>query len=166
MKMRERYRWLRGCFAGAVLAIVLGSGNAARAQQNAPPSSAAPADEHPVAVADVKEKARKADASWLAQVDARDYAMSWTIASPDFKAAVPESKWVSAVEGVRAPLGKVLHRELASATYSTHLPGAKDGEYVVTQYKTSFEHKADAVETVVAQRDADGSWRVSGYFVK
>jgi hypothetical protein len=46
------------------------------------------------------------------------------------------------------------------------LPGAPDGESVVIQYDTQFEHKAHAVETVVPMRERDGSWKVSGYFVK
>ena len=69
-------------------------------------------------------------------------------------------------EGVRKPLGKLLHRQLGSAAYSTSLPGVPDGQYVLSQYRTSFEHKADAIETVVAQLDTDGTWRVSGYYIK
>jgi hypothetical protein len=29
-----------------------------------------------------------------------------------------------------------------------------------------FANKAGATETVVPMRDADGSWKVSGYFIK
>jgi hypothetical protein len=46
------------------------------------------------------------------------------------------------------------------------LPGAPDGEYVVIQYRTSFENKNDAIETVTPMKDTDGTWRVSGYYVK
>jgi hypothetical protein len=45
------------------------------------------------------------------------------------------------------------------------LPGAPEGEYVVIQYETQFEHKAGAIETVTPLREKDGSWRVSGYFI-
>jgi hypothetical protein len=48
----------------------------------------------------------------------------------------------------------------------TELPGAPDGEYVVFQFDTQFEHKRAAVETVTPMRDPDGSWRVSGYFIR
>ncbi|RPI50795.1 MAG: DUF4019 domain-containing protein [Acidobacteria bacterium] len=44
--------------------------------------------------------------------------------------------------------------------------GEVDGEYVVFQFGTSFEHKAAAIETVTAVKDSDGAWRVGGYFVK
>jgi hypothetical protein len=46
------------------------------------------------------------------------------------------------------------------------LPGAPDGEYVVIQYESSFEHKQAAVETVTPMLDKDGTWRVSGYFIR
>lgn len=113
-----------------------------------------------------KEKARVADDRWLALVDAEKWNDSWKEASAAFRKAVPEDKWMAGVERVRGPLGKVLKRKLGSAAYSTTLPGMPDGQYVLSQYRTSFEHKADAVETVVAQVDADGTWRISGYYVK
>jgi hypothetical protein len=70
------------------------------------------------------------------------------------------------VQGVRDPLGKMRSRKVKSATYKTSLPGAPDGEYVVIQYDSSFEHKQAAVETVTPMLDKDGKWRVSGYFIK
>jgi len=46
------------------------------------------------------------------------------------------------------------------------MPGAPDGKYVIIQYDTVFENKASAVETVTPMVDPDGSWRVSGYFIR
>jgi hypothetical protein len=60
----------------------------------------------------------------------------------------------------------MLSRKLKSATYMTAMPGAPDGEYVVIQYESSFEHKQSAVETVTPMLDKDGKWRVSGYYIK
>jgi hypothetical protein len=45
-------------------------------------------------------------------------------------------------------------------------PGAPDGKYVVIRYETSFRNKKAATETVTPMLDADGRWRVSGYFIK
>jgi hypothetical protein len=67
---------------------------------------------------------------------------------------------------VRGPLGNAVSRNLLSRQYTTTLPGAPDGEYVVIQYETSFENKKVAVETVTPMKDADGHWRVSGYYIK
>ena len=37
---------------------------------------------------------------------------------------------------------------------------------MIIQFATSFEHKKEAVETITPMLDADGSWRVAGYFIK
>ena len=77
-----------------------------------------------------------------------------------------KDQWQSLLAANRAPQGKVLSRKLKSATYTKTLPNAPEGEYVVIQYDTDFEHKPAAVETVVPMLDKDGKWRVSGYFIK
>jgi hypothetical protein len=103
---------------------------------------------------------------WLALVDAAEYDRSWTSAAAYFKAAITGDKWNQTLAAFRGPLGRVLSRERAEAAYATTLPGAPDGEYVVVQFKTSFENKKSAVETVTPMLENDGRWRVSGYYIK
>jgi hypothetical protein len=43
---------------------------------------------------------------------------------------------------------------------------APPGEYVILQFDTQFENRSGVVETVTPMREKDGSWRVSGYFIK
>jgi len=113
------------------------------------------------------EEAGKAAASlWLSLVDNSKYAESWKEASSSFRNAVTKEQWEKAMHASREPLGKMISRKLKSASYTNTLPGAPDGEYVVVQYETSFEHKQSAVETVTPMLDRDGNWRVSGYFIK
>ena len=104
--------------------------------------------------------------SWLALVDGGQYGASWDAAASNFKNSVARSDWERMAASARGPFGKVLSRELASSRAATSLPGAPDGHYVVVQFKTSFEHKAQAVETVTAVLESDGAWRVTGYFIK
>ena len=104
--------------------------------------------------------------AWLAVIDAEQYDDSWNQACTFFRGVVPKDQWVLQIAGVRGPLGSVLSREVASAEYTTKLPGAPDGEYVVIQYRTKFQNKADAVETVTPMRDPDGVYRVSGYYIR
>jgi hypothetical protein len=113
-----------------------------------------------------EKAAQAATEAWLSIVDAGDYAKSWTEAAAGFQRVIDGPGWKKALNGVRAPLGKVLSRTFTTAKYSTTLPGAPDGEYVVIQFDTSFEKKQRAVETVTAAREPDGRWRVSGYFIK
>ncbi len=111
-------------------------------------------------------KAVAAAKSWLALVDAGKYGPSWDAAAATFRTAVTRTDWERMAASARVPFGKLLSRELAVSKAMTSLPGAPDGNYVVVQFKTSFEHKAQAVETVTAVLESDGAWRVTGYFIK
>lgn len=110
--------------------------------------------------------AQAAAEAWLAALDAADYGATWDAAAALFRNAVPRSGWEQAARATRGPLGTVQQRQAAGAQFTRTLPGAPDGEYVVIQYRTRFEHKAAAVETVTPMRDPDGQWRVSGYFIR
>ena len=121
---------------------------------------AAPATETPTAAAEAAARA------WLGLVDAGKYPESWSDAAAMFRQKITAAPWEAAVSGARAPLGALKSRTLQSATPSSTLPGAPDGAYVVLQFASSFEHKASALETVTPMQDADGKWRVSGYFIK
>jgi len=138
-------RWL--AILGAAL-CVLTPGQPARAQDTA------------------EQAARKSAAAWLALVDQGKYVESWDAAAKLFQGGVSRQKWKEALSGVRAPLGKLVARTPKSAQSATSLPGAPDGKYVVIQFATSFEKKQDATETVTPMLEVDGSWKVSGYFIK
>lgn len=110
--------------------------------------------------------AQRETISWLSLTDAAQYAASWESAATLFQAAISKDDWVRSLSAVRDPIGALRSREVAAADFSTTLPGAPDGEYVVFQFNSSFEDKASALETVTAMKDADGKWRVAGYFIK
>lgn len=102
---------------------------------------------------------------WLKLVDSADYAATWEQSAGLFKATVSKESWVSTLQGVRTPLGAVESRRLKSAQFTDTLPGAPDGEYVITRFKTQFAHKAAAVETVTLLKEKDGTLLVSGYYI-
>jgi hypothetical protein len=104
--------------------------------------------------------------AWLALVDQGKYAESWDAAAALFKASLTKENWTQALTAARSPLGKLVSRTLKSRQYAASLPGAPDGKYVVIQYDSVFENKKGAVETVTPMLDPDGTWRVSGYFIK
>ena len=113
-----------------------------------------------------KSAAQKSAEQWLALVDAGSFAESWKTAAGFFQAAVPQDQWGHTIAAVRGPLGDLVSRKLKSAHYTKSLPGAPDGQYVVLQFDTSFANKKAAVETVTPMLDADGTWKVSGYYIK
>ncbi len=61
---------------------------------------------------------------------------------------------------------EALSRKLKGSARRTSLPGAPDGQYLDVEFETSFAKKKHAVETVTPMREADGSWKVSGYYVR
>ena len=113
-----------------------------------------------------EKTATKEAEAWLALVDQGKQEDSWDAAAKLFNDAVTREKWKESLTAVRSPLGKVITRRLKSARFATTLPGAPDGKYVVIQFNTSFEHKKQAVETITPMQEADGAWKVSGYFIK
>ncbi len=114
-----------------------------------------------------KEKAAlRAAQAWLTLIDAGRYGESWQEAATYFRGAVTREQWEQSLKGVRKPLGSVISRKVTEKMYTTYLPGAPDGEYVVIQFDSSFANKKKAVETVTPMLDKDGKWRVSGYYIK
>lgn len=113
------------------------------------------------------EKAAVAAAeAWLKLIDDGQYAECWDEAAPFFRAAVPKDKWTEQMTAFRKPFGNRLSRKVTRREYRTAMPGAPDGEYVVIQFQASFEHKQNAVETVTPMKETDGTWRVSGYYIR
>jgi len=114
-----------------------------------------------------KEKAAiSAAKKWLATVDAGEYAASWKEAAEFLRNTVKPEQLELSMQANRKPLGKLISRKVQKKTYKTSLPSAPDGEYVVIQFKTSFENKKNAIETITPMLDKDGKWRVSGYYIK
>jgi hypothetical protein len=115
------------------------------------------------AVVDAAERSAK---SWLELTDSERYGESWDEAARLFQSNVRREKWQTAMESVRAPLGALQSRKLQTASYTTELPNAPNGEYVVLQYRTSFRNLNSALETVTAMKEVDGTWKVSGYYIR
>lgn len=131
-----------------VLALLLGAPAAALAQDEAIDAARATAKE------------------WLALLDDQEWAQTWEQAGELLKAAVSQDEWARTMSVTLGPLGKVESRAVRSSEYSTTMPGAPDGEYVVVQFDTTFENKQTALENVVMMKQSDGSWRIAGYRIK
>ncbi len=120
----------------------------------------------PATAAEAKEAAAlEAARAWLAVVDGENYDESWQRSAGYFRSLIGKAEWRQAMEGVRRPLGALRSRHLKNKTYATQLPGVPDGEYVVIQFDSVFEHKKTTVETVTPMLDDDGTWRVAGYYI-
>ncbi len=97
---------------------------------------------------DKKIVAEGVASKWLKLVDAGNYDRSWDYTGTVLKANIAREQWQEVLLRNRGPLGALISRKLTSAEYTTQLPGAPDGQYVVLQYESNFEHKNFATETV------------------
>ncbi len=113
-----------------------------------------------------ERKAVEAAESWLALADREEYSQCWETAAGYLMNRIERRDFVKTIGEARKPLGKVISRQLESKQYTTALPDAPNGQYVVLQYKTSFEHHKSAKETVTPMLDKDKKWRVSGYYIR
>lgn len=145
----------------AIAALALAAGLHAAAQGSGPEAASIPKGEE----IDVRP-AMAAATEWLALVDQGRYADSWEQGAGALRSAVPRPDWEKALVAARLALGRFLGRKLVAATYTRELPNAPAGEYVVIQYQARYENKAFAVETVTPMREADGRWRVSGFYIR
>lgn len=166
---RQPFHWaLVFCLGASACASnpAPGASEPAAPDPSSQPAVASAAAESAEAASPEVAAATSAAQSWLALVDSGQYDESWKASAELFRSKISAETWAQAVGGVRAPLGKVDSRKVSAAELQTSLPGAPDGKYVVIQFSTAYEHKASAVETVTPMQEADGTWRVAGYFVK
>lgn len=112
------------------------------------------------------QAAQKSALAWLALVDQGDYEASWKESGAYFQGAMAAKEWSRLISGVRGPLGKVLSRKLASSEVRQTMPGAPDGQYYVLVFKSSFENKKTAEESVTLILEPKRGWRVVGYVIK
>ena len=102
---------------------------------------------------------------WLKIVDAGNYIESWQKSDSFFQSQLSQSKWDTALNSVRAPLGKINSREKLVAKEFATLPGVPEGEYLVIQFQTDFQNKKSATETLTLSKSS-GQWLPVGYFIK
>lgn len=117
-----------------------------------------------VAIAPAAASADAATA-WLALLDQQQWQETWRQASAVVRQRVLIEGWIEAVGGTRKPLGKVVARSLAKVTKAQGLPGAPPGSYEILEFKTDFETRPGAIETVVMAGEPSG-WKVAGYFIR
>jgi hypothetical protein len=156
------FRWL----AAAVLSANL-SPTQLRAQQGPPPGGAPPSgtqqaeDSH---AADEVAAERQA-LGFLGYLDQGRFADSYAYTGMLIRTQLDRDAFSTQIQKTRVGTGALQSRELIDAGYTTTVPGAPDGQYVILHYHASFANRQDAVETVTLAF-AKGYWRVAGYYIK
>ncbi|MCP1472020.1 DNA-binding CsgD family transcriptional regulator [Sphingobium sp. OAS761] len=149
------HRPTRIIIGAALMTLTLGLlAFAALTDVTAPP---APAVARSIVETPVVDTARR----WLALVDQGRWDESYRETGSSFRKLNSAQTWARVSEEVRPPLGTVTSRILIS---QQDLPAPPAG-YQVVKFRTQFSNKADAVETVTLEREAQ-QWRVVGVTIE
>lgn len=97
---------------------------------------------------------------WLSLIDSGGYAQSWENAAPYFRRMMPREEWISRLEGLRGPLGKVWVRRIISEK------ARLAGQWREVKFEASFEGLPAAIETVTFGRQSNGEWLAVGYLIR
>ncbi len=155
---------MRRSFALVTMCVVAGAvaPAGARAQQAAagPPPATAQQD-----TTSPEGQARIAADAWLRLLDAGDFKATFRTAAPMFQKATSGGAWEQQAGQVRGQVGALESRQEVGAQYTTRLPNAPEGEYVLVNYASSFKNLPKAREVVIIAK-TDGAWKVAGYFVR
>ncbi len=131
------------------LAVFLGVTHWAKRRSNAAsPSLAAPAE------------CLSGMRLWLSLIDTGGYAQSWENAAPYFRRMMPREEWVTRLESIRQPLGKLLDRKMISEK------SRLAGQWREVKFEASFEGLPAAIETVTFGRQSNGEWLAVGYLIR
>ena len=104
---------------------------------------------------------------WFSVMDAGNYAQAYAMFPARIRSGgdAIEKQCIGTWRARRTPLGRTLSRRFVKAYFGTTLAGSPDGYYEFLFYKTSFQHKAQAIESVTLNKES-GQWQVSGYHVR
>ena len=104
--------------------------------------------------------------AWLALADAGQVEQSWAVSSLLFRGTLTATSWSLEYSAVRGCLGAVRTRVLRGVRATRRMVGAPEAEYRVFRFRTTFEGQGGELdERVTTTREADGRWRVAGYYV-
>jgi hypothetical protein len=112
-----------------------------------------------------EQAAERQALGFLGYLDHGRYSDSYAYTGMLIRAQLDRDAFSRQIEKTRAGTGAMLTRNLIDAGFTTSVPGAPEGQYVVLHYDTSFANRQEAVETLTLAF-AKGYWRVSGYYIK
>lgn len=102
-------------------------------------------------------------AQWLKMIDDGKYGESWDFASQLFQFTLKRKEWEVAEEKLRAPMGRLISRQLVLQAPAKDPKNLPKGDYMVLEYKASFANRPEVSELVTMIKESDGKWRVLTY---
>ena len=135
------------------------------AQQGPPPPEMQPGGPGDDPHAAEEQAAARQALGFLGYLDQGRFADSYAYTGMLIRAHLDRDAYAAQIEKTRAGVGALLGRDPIDASYTTTVPGAPAGQYIVLHYHSNFAGRGEAVETLTLAF-AKGYWRVSGYYIK
>ena len=103
---------------------------------------------------------------FLQLIDSEEYEQGWQSSSALMREKIFLEVWNQQIPAMRKKVGALNSREQDSSSLSDWAESAPDGQYLTFKYVSSFEKKAEAIETIILVLEEDDRWRLAGYFIK
>ena len=90
----------------------------------------------------------------------------WQSMSALFQAFNDQARWKIRQQVIRASYGPLISREFKIVSDRTTFCLSPDGEYVIVQLGSSYQNKAEAIETVVLECSSGPACSIRGYIIQ
>lgn len=104
--------------------------------------------------------------NFLTQLDQNEFSSAWQQTSPLFRILTDEAAWKHKQQVLRQAYGPLESRRFLRLSYRTTYAHSPDGIYVIIQYQSHFENKAETRETVVLCCHADSECVIREYVLR
>ena len=104
--------------------------------------------------------------AWLEKLDKGYFQQCYDETAEILKNNLDTVQWLANMTSYRKPLGQAEKRKEVNMFYDNQPQNAEAGDYVTAQYASVFQQKNVIIESVVLKKNQDGSWQVSGYWLK
>jgi hypothetical protein len=103
---------------------------------------------------------------WLELIDAGKAGEAWDVTAAPLKASVTRAEWVTGMAELRKPFGKLVSRTSSRFARTHAIPNAPDGDYAIVEYQSVYALRKSTVEQLTWVLEADGNFRIAGYFIR
>jgi len=113
-----------------------------------------------------QSQAENQSRGFLKQLDQGQNDESWHAMSALFQAFNDQARWKTRQQVIRASYGPLISREFKNVSYRTTFSLSPDGEYVIVQFRSSYQNKSESIETVVLDCSSGPACSVREYIIQ
>jgi len=113
-----------------------------------------------------QSQAENQSRGFLKQLDQGQNDESWHAMSALFQAFTDQARWKTRQQVIRASYGPLISREFKNVSYRTTFSLSPDGEYVIVQFRSSYQNKSESIETVVLDCSSGPACSVREYIIQ